>query len=256
MTVPAVIATPATPAPGTTAEGTLVAFTLPEGMPGEVTGGMNAYTLPPQSAGRWEPTSMTATCCTGPRLNYIVAGTYTVRSDGPMQLLRGGGTGVPEEIAAGTEIVLSPGDALLSEMADPFEAANTGSTPVVLLDGVLFAGDSGSDPIPAESSGRPVWQYIDQDIMLGPQPVPPGPVSLRVQQATLEPGAVFPRPPAASLQLAVAVEPDSLVLTASGSNERPFDLSNLSTEPVTVYILILEPSSEVDGSATAGTPAA
>jgi hypothetical protein len=256
VAAPALIATPATPAPSPTAEGLLVEFTLPQGIPGEIIAGMNAYTIPPGSTGRWEPTSLSATCCTGPRLNYIVDGEYTVRSEGPMRLLRGGGTGPPEEIPAGTEIVLGPGDALLSEMGDPFEASNAGATPVVILDGGLFAGNPGTDPIPAESSGRPVWVYQDQDIMLAPLAVPPGPVALRVQQATLEPGDVRPRPPGAILQLAVTLERDSLVLTESASNERPFDVSSFEQEPVTIYALILAPVPAGDGSATAGTPAA
>jgi hypothetical protein len=256
VSVPALIATPATPAPDSTGEGTLVEFTLPDGLRSDIIGGMNSYTIPPETRGRWEPTSLSATCCTGPRLNYIVDGTYTVRGDGPMQLLRRGGTSAPEQIPAGTEIVLGPGDALLSEMADPFEATNAGATPVVLLDGVLFAGDPGTDPIPAESSGRPVWQYIDQDIMLAPLAVPAGPVTLRIQRTTLASGEVLPRPPGAVVQLAVTLERDSMVVTESASNERPFDVSNLSQEPVTVYALILATSSSKDGSAMAGTPAA
>lgn len=122
-----------------------------------------------------------------------------------MELLRSG-AGTPEAIAAGTEIVLGPGDALLSRMEDPFDASNAGSTPVVLLDGVLFSGDPGMDPVPAESSRRLVWQYIDQDVMFGPLPIPSAPVSLRVAQATLEPGGVRPPPPDALLQLAAALK--------------------------------------------------
>lgn len=104
--------------------------------------------------GAWDPAKVTTSCCMRPRLNSILEGTYTVRSDGVVQVLRQGSEAW-EEVAPGSEVVLTTGDALFSRMADCFEAANTSPNPVEILDGVLFEGYSLSDPIPAERSGRP-----------------------------------------------------------------------------------------------------
>ena len=170
--LPAAFSTPASPPAGTMAEETLVEITLPaDTVPATIYSGQNHYTIPPGSSGRWEPSSFSATCCTGPRLNYVLEGTYTVRSEGPVQVLRSDAERW-EDIPAGTEIVLEPGDALLSWMDDSFDAVNASSAPVELLDGILFDGEMTTDPIPQEPSGRPAWSYHDQDIMLTQQPVP------------------------------------------------------------------------------------
>jgi hypothetical protein len=149
-----------------------------------------------------------------------------------------------EEISPGTEVVLNPGDALLSQMADRFEAANSGSEPVELLDGVLFAGEAGSDPIPQERSGRPAWTYNDQDITLEPQSVPSGPIVLRLRNVSLDKGSVLPRPAGAVVQLGVSPDPEAVVLTGSPSSKTPYALSNLGDQPATLYVLTFEATGE------------
>ena len=108
------------------AEETLAEITLPaEAVPATIYSGQNHYTIPPGSSGRWEPSSFSPTCCTGPRLNYVLEGTYTVRGDGPMQVLRSGAAQW-EDVPAGTEICWSP------EMpcSRGWTTASTRSTPV------------------------------------------------------------------------------------------------------------------------------
>src|SRR4051794_12185715 len=219
--LPAAFSTPASPPAGMIAEETLAEITLPAGaVPATIYSGQNHYTIPPGSIGRWEPTSFSATCCTGPRLNYVLEGTYTVRSEGPVQVLRSDAERW-EDVPAGTEIVLEPGDALLSWMNDSFDAVNASSDPVELLDGILFDGKMTTDPIPQERSGPPARKFHDQDIMLEQQPVPSEPVILRLQKTTLPKGGVLPRPPGAILQLAVSLDPDDVVTTESPSNANP-----------------------------------
>ena len=238
----AVVSTPATPTAATTAEETLLEIALPAGaVPATIYSGQNHYTIPPGSRGRWEPTSFSATCCTGPRLNYVLEGTYTVRSEGPVQVLRND-TERWEDVPAGTEIVLEPGDALLSWMNDSFDAVNASSDPVELLDGILFDGGMTTDPIPQKSSGGPAWSFHDQDIMLTQQPVPSEPVILRLQKTTLPKGGVLPRPPGAILQLAVSLDPADVVTTENPHNPNPFELRNVGGEPATIYVLSLEPA--------------
>ena len=195
--IPAVVApaTPATPASPPEVDGPLVSVTVPAGtVPAEIIGGLNVYTVPPGSSSRWDPKNISATCCTGPRLNYFLAGAYTMRSEGPVQVLRGDGPGTWEDVPAGTEIVLEAGDALLSLMKDRFDAVNADETEVQLLDGVLFGGDAGEDPVPEEQSGVPAWRYHDQDIFLSPQATPSGSMTLRLFKSTLGAGATAPAP--------------------------------------------------------------
>ena len=249
--LPAVFSTPASPPAEMITEETLVEITLPaDALPDTIYSGQNHYTIPPGSNGSWEPSRFSSTCCTGPRLNYVLEGTYSVRGDGPMQVLRSGAERW-EEVPAGTEIVLEPGDALVSQMDDSFDAVNSSSVPVQLLDGVLFDGEMSTDPIPQERSGRPAWTFHDQDIMLTQQSVPSGPMILRLRQATLPEGGVLPRPPGTILQLAVSLDPNDVVTTESPSNANPFELRNLGSGPASIYILSLEPSgAERDAAST------
>ena len=205
-------------------------------MPAEIIGGLNVYTVAPGSAAQWNPKDISTTCCTGPRLNYLLAGTYTLRSEGPVQILRGGGPDSWEEVPAGTEVVLERGDALLSQMMDSFEAVNEGVEEVLLLDGVLFGGDASEDPVPEEQSGVPAWYAHYQDIFLTPRPVPAGPLTLRLQQATLAPGDVILEPPGAVVQLAVSLDESAVV---GGTLLKPdaFDLRNLGEKAVDLYVI-------------------
>ena len=238
----AAVSTPATPTAATTGEETVLEIAVPAGaVPAKIYSGQNHYTIPPGSSGRWEPTRFSATCCTGPRLNYVLEGTYTLRSEGPVQVRRSDAERW-EDVPAGTEIVLEPGDALLSWMNDSFDAVNASSDPVELLDGILFDGEMTTDPIPQEPSGRPAWSFHDQDIMLTQQPVPSEPVILRLQKTTLPKGGVLPRPPGAILQLAVSLDAGDVVTTENPHNPNPFELRNVGGEPATIYVLSLEPA--------------
>jgi hypothetical protein len=251
--LPAAFSTPASPPADMMAEETLLEITLPaDALPNTVYSGQNHYTIPPGSSARWEPSRFSSTCCTGSRLNYVFEGAYTVRSEGPIQVLRSGAERW-EDVPAGTEIMLEPGDALLTWMDDSFDAVNASSAPVELLDGILFDGEMTTDPIPQESSGRPAWTFHDQDIMLEQQPVPSEPVILRLRQATLPKGGILPRPPGAIVQLAVSLDANDIVITESPSNPNPFELRNLGSGPATIYVLSLEPEGSASATA-AGTP--
>ena len=240
--IPAAIVTLATPSPTAMADEALVAITLPAGViPEEIVRGLNHYSVPPGSEGTWD-----WTCCTGARLDYILEGTYTIRGAGPMQVLRGGAAGSWEKIAPGTEIVLEAGDALYSRMEDTFEAVNSGSVSVELLDAVLFAGTPLDDPVPYEASGVAAWEYHDQDIWTVPVSMPPGPVTLRLRQATLATDAELPLAPGAVMQLAVTRDEGGIV-----STQEDFVVKNVSQKPVSLYALTLEPVNGASGTPTA-----
>ena len=255
--IPASLSTPASPpaspAAGPATGAPLVEITLPAvGMPATIFGALTHFTIPPGSSGRYEPTRFSDTCCTGFRLSYVLEGTYTVRGDGPMQVMRNG-TDTWKEMWVGTEIVVTPGDALLSRMEDSFDATNAGSTPVELLDGELFEGDVSTDPIPQDRSGASAWRSHDQDILLTPQVVPPGSVILRLQQATLPIGGVLPPPPGVILHWAVSLDAGAVVITEKPDNPDAFSLRNLGVGPATVYVLSLQSAGT---EAEAGNPLA
>jgi hypothetical protein len=238
--IPAAIVALATPSPSAVTEETLVTVTLPAGaMPGEIVRGLNHYSVPPGTQGTWD-----WTCCTGPRLDYILEGTYTIQGTGPLQVLRGG-AGTWEEIAPGTDVVLEAGDALLSQMEDSFAAVNAGSTPVELLDAVLFAGTPLDDPVPYQASGAQAWQVQDQDIWTVPVSMPPGPVTLRLRQATLTAESELPLPTGAVMQLAITRDEGGIV-----STQDDFTVKNLSQKTISLYALTLEPASGESGTAT------
>ncbi len=239
--VPALILAPATPEPEKQATPTLAVITLPPGaMPSQIGGGLNHYTIP---AGTRSSTDATwvSTCCTGLRLDYVLSGSFTLRSAGPVQLLPAG-MSTWETITAQTEITLNPGDAVLVRMQDAFAAENANATPVELVEGGLFAGTVNDDPIPHG------WVYHDQDILSRLIPVPSGPVTVRLHEATLEPGAALELPLGALLQLAVTLDEHATVGTRGD-----FDTRNLGKAPVALYVLTLEPAAV--GPPPAGTPA-
>jgi hypothetical protein len=238
--VPALILAPATPVPEEQATRTLAAITLPAwAMPSQIGGGLSHFTIPAGTSSSTDSTWV-STCCTGLRLDYVLTGSFTMRNEGPVQLLPAG-TSAWDTVTAKTEITLNPGDAILLRMQDAFAAENANTTPVELVEGVLFEGTVNDDPIPHG------WVYHDQDMVSRLIPVPSGPVSLRLHEATLDPGAALPLPPGAVLQLAVTLDAQATVGTRGD-----FDKRNLGKAPVALYVLTLEPA-EV-GTPPAGTP--
>jgi hypothetical protein len=238
--VPVLFLAPATPGPEEQATRTLAAITLPTGaIPSQIGGGLSHFTIPAGTSSSTDATWV-STCCTGLRLDYVLTGSFTMRNEGPVQLLPAG-TSTWETIAAKTKITLNPGDAILSRMQDAFAAENANVTPVELVEGVLFEGTVNDDPIPEG------WVYHDQDILHRLIPVPSGPVILRLHEATLDPGADLRLPPGAVLQVAVTLDEQATVGTRGD-----FDKRNVGKAPVALYVLTLEPA-EV-GTPPAGTP--
>jgi hypothetical protein len=90
----------------------------------------------PGSAGNWFPS-----CCDGPMFEFVLSGSLTITSQEAVQVLRADRTF--EEIGPDVEIVLDPGDALITRNRIGFEYANTETTPVELLE----------------------WLYLDDPIM-------------------------------------------------------------------------------------------
>lgn len=242
--LPAIFA-PALSSPSAQTDDWLVAITLPPGaFPSEVVGALSHFSVAAGSEGTYD-----WDCCTGPRLDYIIEGSLTIRGAGPMQVLRGSG-GAWEEMAPETEIVLGEGDALYSRYEDTFESVNAGSAPVELLEAGFLAEPPPDDPVPHESSGIPSWKYQDQDIMWGGAvSVPAGPVTMRIADSTLAAGASLPLPLGAIIQLVVTLDTTSAV----GTNG-DFGVKNIGQDSATIYVLTVEAEDAASGTSGTGTP--
>lgn len=209
---------------------TLAAITLPAGsVPSPIVGGLNHYTIPTGVQSGTEGTWV-STCCHGPRFDYIVSGTVTVRSAGPVQVLRRG-TRTWESMPADTEVRVSDGDAVLLRLEDAFSVANSALSPAELVEVVLINTTISDDPIPKG------WEIHHQDIHTTSLLVPDAPVTLRLQSITLEPDAHLPLPADALFRFAVSLEPDAYLVT-----RQDFDVQNIASRPVTAYVLTLEPA--------------
>ena len=76
----------------------------------------------------------------GSGVGYVEAGTLTIRLEGATTVTRAatGGTPAPQEqVAAGTEVTLSPGDAVIFPPFTGGTISNTGTEPAVLLVALL-----------------------------------------------------------------------------------------------------------------------
>jgi hypothetical protein len=180
-------------------------------------------------------------CCPGLSFEYVVDGTYTVLPEGPVQILRTNGNGTPETGKAGVEIVLGPGDSLISPSEASFEASNAGATPMELLTAVLTNRWSTTNEIPA------AWVEHDEDFAYD---LSPGdePTTLRLRRATLAPQTSLPPLPNTVGLVAVTLNAE-----ASLGKQMDGGLRNINDAPVTAYILTLEPTAE-GGAAAAATP--
>jgi hypothetical protein len=133
---PAIYA-PATPSPEATPDDTVLHLTLPAtALPtGDTLGaGLAVFTIAPGTRSSWDQT-----CCPGVLVEHVVAGQYSVRAEAAITIVRADQT--VEAIPARTEVVLNPGDSLISRDEVAVEAANTGTEPVTLLSWLLIQGD-------------------------------------------------------------------------------------------------------------------
>jgi hypothetical protein len=235
---------PPTPTPVATEE-TLLQVTIPaDALPhGEgVSSGLAHFSIPPGTRSTWEPY-----CCPGPMVEYVLEGTYTVRAEAAIQLVRADGT--VEEVPAGTEVVLGPGDGLISRNETVVEAANTGATPVELLNWVLIEkGDFG---------GHSLLGWVDHmaDVQ-GPLAVPAGPATLLLRRVELAPDATFPAPAAGTLRFGVTLPNNAAGTPVAADLGQQSDgtIRTVGAEAITIYILTLEPAGGATGSPVASSP--
>jgi hypothetical protein len=172
----------------------------------------------------------------GPLIIHVLQGKLTLRVDGPLQIVRGpdeavnahGASGV-EDISPGTEAVLGPGDTAVYAYERPAEFANLGATSVHLVVGGYLAG-----LVPGPLADLTFIDYAEQY----PVPaLPPGPVRATLMRAVVPAKEAVPAPPPGTLIRAVGAEGE--VSIGEGSDGA---IRNVNSEPITIYLLTLEPS--------------
>jgi hypothetical protein len=234
---------PATPTPETVLEITLPATALPTG--DGVGAGLAVFTIAPGTRSTWDQT-----CCPGVLVEYVLSGQYTVRSQAAITVVRA--SGAAEEVPARTEVVLNPGDSLISRDEVGVEAANTGTEPVALLSWLLITGDGTFnsrvqlpmwDQFGPQFTGHklPGWvEGLPGDVremadVQGPIMLDAAPATIQLRRVTLPDNSTVSLP-ADGLQFVAPVGPHADKLRQADHTLR---ILGEIGQPVTVYILTL-----------------
>jgi hypothetical protein len=180
-------------------------------------------------------------CCSGPTVDHVLSGELTLRSDGPVRVVRAAADGTPgpvEDVPAGTEVALRPGDSVLSRAEFPFTYSNAGAEPVDILSGALTHGFATASPTGHEVNNDGS-ALVDAALVTGP-------VTFGLAQATLPPDGVLPAPPPGA-ERGIVSWPQIAMLKQSSDGS----VTNIEKDPVVVYVLNLVPAGTEGGTAAA-----
>lgn len=233
--VPALVASPAVATPPATDAETLVEAAVPGSMlpahPGAIWH-FEHYTIQPYTpatrlvGATWD--AAIGDCCPGLRFEFVLEGSYAVRPSGTATAVRAGGGA--SEVRAGDEVILGPGDALLSRSQDPFDAANVGPAPVELLTAVLTDEWNTTYSIPAG------WELHDYDDAYDVAAPDSGGL-VRLRRADLAAKTSIATPPGTIAQVAITTAANaSLAKQADGA------VRNIGNAALPAYLLSLEPA--------------
>jgi len=243
-TVPAAVAPTATPTPGVVSEETLLVYTIPAAELPTINIGMGTTrnTIAPGHRSTWDPY-----CCPGPMLEYVLAGTYTVRAEAAIQVVRADGT--RETVPAGVEVTLGPGDALISRNETVVEAANTGADTVHLINWTLIENTEEAD---FYGHLLPGWTNNDPDVK-GASSLGDGPATVTLQRVRLSPGATFSPNVNGVFQFTVPMPQNAAGTPVASYAVREADgtIRIIGNDVITIYVLTLEPSGVEAGSPVA-----
>jgi hypothetical protein len=236
----------ATPAGGPAPGETLLEVTLPaDALPSwdRVTLSLSHFTVPPASRSTWEGRS--GACCPGPKLKYLLAGSLAAVSDGPMQVVRAGGSGAMVTVPAGTEVVLAPGDTVITRNEHGDAWTNPGPTPVELLSMPVLSGFVPGPPVPG------TWALRLADVREGVS-LPAGAYTLRLERVALAVGAELPLPPG-GLRLAITLpDEEGYVGYVGRRSDGTIVAIGAPRATVAAYVLTVEPAGAGAGTPTAG----
>jgi hypothetical protein len=197
----------------------------------EVLTGLSTYSILPGTVTTWHPLGSR-----GPLVEYVMAGTYTVRADAAITVVRADGT--VEEIPADRDVTLGPGNALVSREETVVRAENGGEVVVELLSWNMVA-----DYAPVYLGHRlPGWGSDVLDVQ-GLSAVPNGSATLRLRRVEVAPGATYPSSPGiVELVLEFPFKRVDAPTEMTPSIQRSGDgaIPNGSDEVLTLYVVTLE----------------
>lgn len=232
----AVVPAPTHPAVDMADAETLFTLTLPaELLPQSPERGVtrSSFIVQPGTVGRWQGVSKT--CCPGVRVDYVVAGAYTVTADGPINVRRADER--EEVVPAGTEFVLGPGDRMIVPEGVGFDNANNGDVPVRVVGWYLYRG-SGSRRTSPNWWNDTSWEWTT------PLPAQPGAVTLRLTRVRLDPGVDVPAA-SGSVQFVVSLDESAKLGQQSDGSIR-----NVGKTDFTVFILTATAAPPEPGAAS------
>jgi quercetin dioxygenase-like cupin family protein len=224
-------------------ERSLLDVVLPEEQlqtPGRFNSIMGYYSIPAGSQDSWSGPTDTAP---EPLVWHVLSGTYAVRADQDVQVTRAGASGKTSVVAAGTESTLGPGDTLVRPAGALMELANDGTEPVLLVVWTLGDINVQGPSLPSSWDSLPCYPGETSGT------APSGPVRLKLRLVTVTPGSTFSAPAGAFVQ-------QFLDLTSEAPNlgqKSDYSLINQGTEPVTLYVVSLEPASPVEATPVSST---
>jgi hypothetical protein len=242
--IPAVVVTDATPEP---AGAQLFRIELPSSSvvtTGSVSSGLDYVVVPAnEHLYRYRPY-----CCSGPFLEYVLAGQIAIQSGQPMTVIRA--DGAEETIAVDTEVILTTGDTFVAENDGDLDMRNTGASDTHLL-GWVLTGDPRFQGHAA--AGFPETMAVDLEFDMQ---VSPGPATLVL--ARYDDAADVP-PPAApnSYQFVLYMDTNQQGTPVLSDVEAPLQGTPASqTGGAAVFVLDFLMSPPGAASPAAGTPSA
>lgn len=191
---------------------------------------LSQIVIPPHARSTWS--ARDAPCCPGTRLNYVIAGTYMVWPEGPVDILRPGEA--PHTMPAGSEITLRAGEAILMGSDTPYSADNPGETPVELVQQILASPPA----FPRGTATLAGWDEHDYDMR--DIPLQGGSMTMRLVRTTLEPKERLTPPPGVEM-MQISSDPSHAYDIASSFSD-DHSIVNVSKSTITLYLLFLEPA--------------
>jgi hypothetical protein len=246
------IQAPATPSPEASPAGTVVELTLPaEAIPHTHARfiALEHDTISPGADARWTPYAGT-----GPYMEYVISGSFTVRIEGDVEVLRADGTLDYEP--ANSDITLFQGDTLISLLQNAMETKNPGTSPAETMNwlfiddpGDRFAGAQGQAEGGRKNDSYVIWS----EFQLGDTfPDWPGAVTFRLQRLELAPDELVYAPKdGVQLPLTLDVTTESILNAGDGHY---FKASNIKGDPTTTVYLLTLLTAERSGASPAATP--
>jgi hypothetical protein len=186
-------------------------------------------------------------CCPGPMIEHVVAGEIAFTSKAATQVVRADGS--IENIAAGTEVALQPGDTLVTRNEFEFRASNIGTQPVQMVEWVYV-----SDPM-AYFAGHQLEGWGGLGGLDATQTLPTFPSSIRVtlNRLVLEPGDGKPPFQTDGIRQVVVPNVETEILTIFG--DRSFSAVDSQGQLTTAYTLEVSPANSTRDLPIVGLPA-